>query len=437
MPRGLSVHFLTLGCPKNEVDSDRMTAAVCASAYEVTPELGTADVVVLNTCSFIADAVEESVETALRLAVEWKAAKPGRALVVAGCLPSRYGDALAAEMPEVDAFVPVANEAQLVELLEGLTGVAAEATDGPPRTGLSAPVAYLQVSDGCFRRCSYCTIPYIRGGYRSRPLDDLVAEARVLVAAGAREIVLVGQDVSSYGHDLGEDAPDLAAAARAVAATDGLEWLRLMYVQPDGVTSGLLDLIASEPKLCRYLDMPTQHAARHILRAMNRKGSGDEFLRLLGVVRTRVPGIVLRTSVIAGFPGETDTDVEVLEDFLLLAQFDYAGVFTFSPEEGTPAASMPEQVPGEVRRQRAQRLRDAADRVGFEKAAEHVGATVNVLVEPPGEDEEEPHGRWRGQAPDIDGVVYLDKEISPGSIVPVRIVEAAGYDLMGEVLAQE
>ncbi len=433
MPHGLSVHFLTLGCPKNEVDSDRMAAAVGSSAYQVTPELETADVVVLNTCSFIAEAIEESVEAALRLAADWKAAKPGRALVLAGCLPSRYGDALAAEMPEVDAFVPVANEAQLVELLEGLTGMPGEATDGPSRTSPSGPAAYLQVSDGCFRRCSFCTIPYIRGGYRSRPLEDLVAEAGVLVAGGAREIVLVGQDVSAYGRDLGDGAPTLPAVARAIAGVDGLEWLRLMYVQPDGVTPELLELIASEPKLCRYLDVPMQHAVGRILRAMNRKGSGDEFLRLLGVVRTHVPDIVLRTSVIAGFPGETDTDVEVLEDFLLLARFDYAGVFTFSPEEGTPAASMPNQVPESVRRQRAQRVRDAADRVGFEKAAAHVGSTLDVLVEPPDEDEEEPHGRWRGQAPDVDGVVYLDSELAPGTIAPVRIVEAAGYDLVGEV----
>jgi ribosomal protein S12 methylthiotransferase len=434
MSSGLSVHFVTLGCPKNEVDSDRMAAAVGSSAYVVTPDIEVADVVVLNTCSFIQEAVEESVEAALALAAEWKTARAGRALVVAGCLPSRYGDDLAVSMPEVDAFVPVADEPRLVEVLEGLSGVPAEACEAPPRTSPSGPSAYLQVSDGCFRRCAYCAIPSIRGDYRSRPLPDLVTEARLLVAGGARELVLVGQDISAYGRDLGDGAPGLPEVVRTIAAVDGLEWVRLMYVQPDGITPGLLEVIASDPRVCHYLDVPLQHAARPVLHAMNRKGSGDEFLRLLGVVRGHVPDIVLRTSVIAGFPGETEAHLEVLEDLLLLARFDYAGVFTYSLEEGTPAAALPGQIPTRVRRERAQRLRDVADRIGFEKAAAHVGSTLEVLVDPADDDGEGPHGRWRGQAPDVDGVVYLDTEAPPGAIVNARIVDSAGYDLIGEAI---
>jgi ribosomal protein S12 methylthiotransferase len=434
MPKGLSVHFVTLGCPKNEVDSDRMAAAVSSSSYALTEDDESADVVVVNTCSFIQEAAEESIETVLRLAAEWKAARPGRTLVVAGCLPSRYGGDLTESMPEVDAFVPVADEAQLVELLEGLSGMPAEASEGPPRTSLSGPSAYLQVSDGCFRRCTYCTIPFIRGGYASRLLPDLTAEARLLVEGGARELVLVGQDTSAYGRDLGEGAPDLAEVVRTLAAVDGLDWLRLMYVQPDGITPELLDVIARTPNVCNYLDIPLQHASRPILRAMGRKGSGDEFLRLLGVIRGHIPDVVLRTTVIAGFPGETDTDVEVLEDLLLLARFDYAGVFAYSPEEGTTAAGLPGGVSEAVRRERAQRIRDVADRIGFEKAAAHVGETLDVLVDRPDEDDEGPHGRWRGQAPDVDGVVYLDRDTAPGTIAPVRIVDSVGYDLVGEAM---
>ncbi len=432
MPRRVSVHFVTLGCPKNEVDSDRMAARVGSSAYEVVPELDAADVAVVNTCAFIREATEESVVTVLELAARWKAAAPGRALVVAGCLATRYGADLAAEMPEVDAFVPVADEDALLGVIERLTRMPAEASDGPGRTP-SGSSAYLQVSDGCFRRCAYCAIPYIRGGYRSRPLADLTTEAELLVASGAKEIVLVGQDISAYGRDLGDDAPCLPDVVSTLAAVDGLAWLRLMYVQPDGITPELLEVMAARDNVCRYLDIPVQHASRSILARMNRTGSGDEFLRLLGVVRSFMHDIVLRTSVIAGFPGETDTDVEVLEDFLLLARFDYAGVFQYSAEEGTPAATMPGQVPARVKLARTQRLRDAADVVGFEKAAAHIGATLEVLCEEPAE-EEEPHGRWRGQAPEVDGVVYLDADVAAGTLVRAGIVDSAGYDLIGEVV---
>jgi ribosomal protein S12 methylthiotransferase len=432
MSAPLSVHFVTLGCPKNEVDSDHMAAAVTSSAYRLTDDLETADVAIVNTCAFIADATEESVETVLTLAAEWKAARPGRFLVVSGCLVSRYGDELPQTMPEVDAFVPVANEEQLLELIEGLTGLPAEASDGPGRTP-SGPSAYLQVADGCFRRCAFCTIPFIRGGYRSRPIDDLAAEARLLAASGARELVLVGQDTSGYGHELGDGAPTLSDVVRAVAAAEGIDWVRLMYVQPDGITPELLETMAELPNVVRYLDIPFQHASASVLHAMNRTGSGDEFLRLIKVVRELLPGVVLRTSLIAGFPGETDADIEVLEDFLLAAQLDYAGVFTYSPEEGTAAVDLPGQLPEEVRLERTQRVRDTADRIGFERAAAHVGETLEVLIE--GEEDGDVVGRWRGQAPDVDGVVLLDAAPPAGSLVRAHITGALAYDLVAEVVS--
>jgi ribosomal protein S12 methylthiotransferase len=384
-----SVYFLTLGCPKNEVDTDRMKAAVLGSAFGVAEDPDAADVVVVNTCSFIQDATEESIQTILDVSRSWLPAREGRKLVVAGCMPSRYGADLAESMPEVDAFLPVVQEDALLDVLERLTGVPARsgvrdaAPDSPacpPRTA-SGPSAYLQVSDGCHLRCSYCTIPSIRGPYRSRPLDEIVEEARFLLAGGAREIVLIGQDISSYGRDLGAGAPALADVVRAVARVENLAWLRLMYVQPDGITQELLEVIASEPAVCHYLDMPLQHASASVLKRMRRRGSAAEFLRLIERIRATIPDIVLRTSLIAGFPGETRDDVRELEQFLEDARLDYVGVFSYSPEDGTPAASMPDLPTKRTRLRRAQRLRDVADRVGFEKAANRVGETLDVLVE--------------------------------------------------------
>ena len=426
-----SVHFLTLGCPKNEVDSDRMAASL-AGSFDVVDELDDADVAVVNTCSFIREATEESIGVVLELTGGWKTARPGRAVVVAGCMPARYGDELAESMPEVDAFVPVADEENLLRVVAGITGAQLTAATGdqPTRTA-PGPSAYLQVSDGCHRRCTFCTIPDIRGDYRSRTAAEILAEAWLLVAGGAKELVLVGQDISAWGRDLA-GTPSLASLVRDLAHVEGLKWLRLMYVQPDGITPELLEVIASEPVVCRYLDMPLQHASRPVLRRMARSGDAAEFLRLIGVVRDLVPGVFLRTTLIAGFPGETREDVARLEDFLRDAQLDYMGVFAYSPEEGTPAVSMDGQVPARTRRARAQRLRDLADTIAVPKVASLVGSTLEVLVE--GVDEDGVTvGRHRGQAPEIDGLVLLDREVEPGRIVQVEITDALGYDLLGEV----
>jgi ribosomal protein S12 methylthiotransferase len=424
-----AVHVVTLGCPKNEVDSDRMAASLVAG-FRLVADSDEADVVVVNTCSFIREATEESIEVVMSFATGWKAARPGRALIVAGCMPSRYGDELAAALPEADAFVKVADEASIASVIAGLTGIAAPPVpDGPLRLA-SGPSAYLQVSDGCHRACSFCAIPAIRGPYVSRPSAELAAEAVALVAGGARELVLVGQDVSAWGRDL-PGKPVLADLVRVLARTPGLAWLRLMYVQPDGITPELLEVMASEPTVARYLDMPLQHASRSVLRRMGRSGDGAEFLRLIGVIRSVVPGVVLRTTIIAGFPGETREESETLAAFVRDARLDYTGVFAFSPEEGTPAASLPGQVPPRTRRARTQRLRDLADEVGAERAAAYIGQDIEVLAL--GSEDGEPIGRHRGQAPDVDGVVLLDSEIPAGTLITVTIVDSLGYDLVGEV----
>ncbi len=434
MPQTPAISFITLGCPKNEVDTDRMRAAVAASSFIVVDDHEDADIVVVNTCSFIQDATEESVGTVLDIAAQWLPEREGRQIVVAGCMPARYGDDLSDAMPEVAAFVPVAEEVALVEVLERITGVRAapRGSTSPKRTA-SGPSAYLQISDGCHRSCAYCTIPTIRGPYVSRLLPAIVDEARELVALGAREIVLIGQDITAYGRDL-EGTDTLADVVRAVSEVPGVDWLRLMYVQPDGITDDLLSAMAECPNVCHYLDIPLQHAAKPVLRAMRRAGDSADFLALIARIRRALPDVVLRTTLIAGFPGETTADVRELQRFLTEAAFDYVGVFVYSPEDGTAAAKMDGQIPVRTRRARAQRLRDLADEIGIERAAARVGMTVEVLVEGIDPDEDVVIGRWRGQAPEIDGLVLLDKG-ETGQIVNVTIVDSLGYDLEGEVIA--
>ncbi|MEI7814316.1 MAG: 30S ribosomal protein S12 methylthiotransferase RimO [Coriobacteriia bacterium] len=425
------VAFITLGCPKNEVDTDRMRASVDGSAFRVEDDPGLADVVVVNTCSFIAEATEESIATILDLLGD-KSGGPSPKLVVAGCMPARYGEDLPALLPEVSAFVPVADESGLLEVLERLTGLPAYPDATAPTRTVSGATAYLQIADGCHRHCSYCTIPAIRGPYVSRPLADILAETRELVALGAREIVLIGQDTSAYGRDL-VSTDTLADVVRAVAAVSGVAWLRLMYVQPDGITDDLLAAIAENPNVVRYLDMPLQHASASVLRAMHRSGDAAAFLDLVARVRLALPGVVLRTTIIAGHPGEGAADFATLLNFLEQASLDYVGVFAYSPEEGTDAAILPHQVPARTRRARAQRVRDAADAISVERATGLVGQVLEVLVSGIDPDEGVVVGRWRGQAPEIDGLVLLDRG-EPGQIVSARIVDSIGYDLEGEVL---
>ncbi|PKQ21279.1 MAG: 30S ribosomal protein S12 methylthiotransferase RimO [Actinobacteria bacterium HGW-Actinobacteria-6] len=426
-----AIHFITLGCPKNEVDSDRMSASVGSAGYRVTNDLAEADVAVLNTCAFITDAVEEGISAILELA-EWKSGAPGRAIVVAGCLPSRYGDTVVPEFPEVDAFIPVAEEISLTDVIAGLTGAPAGPGDGGAKRTAPGPTAYLQISDGCHRRCAYCTIPSIRGPYRSAPLGDIVAEARFLVEGGARELVLIGQDISAYGRDL-SSAEGLSDVLRAIIAIPGEFRVRLMYVQPDGVTDELLETMAASEKICQYLDIPLQHAARDVLRRMHRSGDAEAFLQLIGRIRAALPDVSLRTTMMAGFPGETRADARILETFIQDAAFDYVGVFAFSPEEGTEAGSMEGQVPKRTRLARAQRLRDLADTFGIERAVSRVGTEVTVLFE--GVDESGGSiGRTCGQAPEIDGEVVVEDDVPAGETRVVRIIDAAGYDLVGELI---
>ncbi len=430
MPTNPAIHFITLGCPKNEVDSDRMSASLSSAGMGVTDDTSRADVIVLNTCAFITDAVEEAISAILELA-EWKAERAGRRIVVTGCLPSRYGRTVAPELPEVDAFVPVAEEGTLPTVIAGLLGVVPVAGGTGPARTVPGPTAYLQISDGCHRRCAYCTIPAIRGDYRSVPLETIIEEATFLVTHGAKELVLIGQDISAYGRDM-TSGTGLSDVLRAVVAIDGDFRVRLMYVQPDGVTDELLQVMATSDKVCRYLDIPLQHASRDVLRAMHRSGDAGAFLTLLGRIKEALPGVSLRTTVMAGFPGETRADARILEDFLTQAGFDYVGVFAFSPEEGTEAGTMASQVPRRTRVARAQRLRDIADTIGMAQATRRVGEVLPVLFESVDEDGNSV-GRFCGQAPEIDGEVVVAERVGVGEMRDARIIDTAGYDLIGEL----
>lgn len=429
------VAFLTLGCPKNEADTDAMRASVLSSSYELVENYDEADVLVLNTCSFIQEATEESITTALQLSEEWAPRREGRKLLVSGCMPSRYGEELAGALAEVDGFIPVAEEGALLKRIEALTGIAANTVELGNRVlrTVDGPSAYVKISDGCDRTCAYCAIPAIRGPYHSRPVDEVLDEVRALVAGGVKEVVLIGQDTGIWGRDL-PAKPNLASLLRLVSEAAGDAWVRVMYLQPDGIDDELLDTMASLPNVCRYFDIPLQHASKRVLRSMHRRGSYEEFVAMIDRIRERVEGAVIRTTVIAGYPGETREEAAELLRFLEEVRFDYVGVFAYSQEEGTPASVLEDQVPMRTRKARAQRLRDVADQIGFELTAARIGEEHDVLIESLDEDEGCTTflGRWMGQAPEIDGAVHLATgEI--GSVVRAVFTDAFCYELEGEV----
>jgi ribosomal protein S12 methylthiotransferase len=432
------VCFVTLGCAKNEVDTDRMRAHIEADPrLTCTDDPNDAQLIVVNTCSFLVSAVEEGIETTLALVAERVDGQLACPVVMCGCIPARYGsEGLAAEMPEVAAFVPVAEEDGIAEVAARALGLEPLSDAGEPAVArtVQAAFAYVKISDGCDRFCSFCAIPYIRGRYYSRPLDQIMAEVRMLLEGGVRELVLIGQDTGIWGHDL-PGAPTLAQLLRTVAeaARPYGAWVRVLYLQPEGLTDDLVAAIRDTPEVVKYIDIPLQHAAADVLARMNRTGSRAEFLAMVRRLRAEVPGITLRTTALVGFPGETEEEFEELCGFLEEAAFDYCAVFAYSQEEGTAAAEMDGQVPEDVKLEREQRVRDLADECGFASAAQRIGGTYRVLVdavEDDGDGNVELVGRAAFQSPDSDGVVHLgDLDAAMGDFVEVRIDDAACYEL--------
>ena len=447
------VGFISLGCPKNLVDSEVMMGHLKQNGYEITSDAAEADTVVVNTCGFIDSAKKESILTILE-AAQLKSNGQAQRLVVAGCLVERYRDELKAEIPEVDAFIgtnqindilavcdPKINTRSLPVIPLGNQSATYLYDDSTPRV-LATPshYAFVKIAEGCDRPCAFCFIPQMRGHFRSRRFGSIIAEAHQLAEEGVKEIILVAQDSSRYGEDLGkQDA--LARLLRELAHTDGIEWVRVMYTYPTHISDSFLDVLAEEAKAVKYLDMPLQHASRNVLKLMKRGGNRKSLERLIERVRQRVPGIAVRTTFISGFPGETEADFEELRSFIKNVEFDRVGVFTYSDEEGTPAFDLPDKVPHRTAARRRTSLMKEQAKISRRKNKARVGEVVQVLFE--GESKESEllwQGRMETQAPDIDGCVLINDVpdgVLPaaGQIVNVEITEAHDYDLIGRILA--
>lgn len=434
--------IVTLGCAKNEVDSDRMRALLLAAGFEETTDTDVADVAIVNTCSFLASATEESVEATLELAEERAAGVRACPIVMCGCVPSRYGDALADELPEVAAFVRAEDEDGIVDVVRDVLGIRGDERGEKPellRT-IEGTSAFVKISEGCDRFCTFCAIPYIRGRYHSRPADEVVSEVRSLMEGGVREVVLIGQDTGVWGCDLGEGetlAALLRRVAEAVRPYGG--WVRVLYLQPEGMTDELIATIRDVPEVLPYIDIPIQHCSARVLKAMGRSGSPEELHALFVRLRSEIPGMVLRTTGMAGFPGETDDEADELYEFIAEEAFDYCSVFAYSQEDGTAAARMDGQVDEDVKLERTQRLIDLTEQLGFAATAAHVGERVRVIVDgvEQTEDGVELIGHAWFQAPDSDGAVHIPYgEAAVGDIVTVDLVDSFCYELVGELVGE-
>jgi ribosomal protein S12 methylthiotransferase len=439
------VYMHTLGCPKNRVDSEVMLGTLAEAGYRLVREPEQAEVIVVNTCGFIESAKVESVDAIVELA-EQKRSGRCKKLVVTGCLVQRHAKDLAKALPEVDHFLGTGAYAEVAKIVSDAQAKRLVVPDpdfvhsaSTPRVNsLPSHTAYLKVSEGCDNACAFCIIPKLRGPQRSRPVEDVVAEAEALAAQGTIELSLVAQDLTAYGTDL-PGRPRLHALLRALAKVDGIRWIRCHYAYPRDVPEALVETIASEPKIVKYLDMPLQHSSDRLLRAMKR-GRDSVFLRgLIARLRDGIPGLALRTSLIVGLPGETEADFQDLLRFVEEARFERLGVFEFSPEDGTPAAEMSRQVPEKVKRARFESIMELQQGISRAHQQAMIGRRLEVLVE--GASEETEHllaGRHAQQAPEIDGLTYVNDGVAyPGEIVTVEVTDASAYDLVGRVVARE
>jgi len=427
--------MVSLGCPKNQVDAEQMLGVLAGSGFEITPEQNEADIIVVNTCGFIESAKEESIEAILEAA---KMKKEGRCskVIVAGCLAQRYRDELLKELPEADAIIGTAEIGRIGEICRTTLGGSGRVLEvsspamvyGLPRLSTTPRhYRYLKIAEGCSNRCSYCAIPIIRGNFTSRPFASILDEAKMLADDGAKELVLLAQDSTAYR----DGEAGLALLLESLTRVPGVEWVRLMYAYPGRISRELMAVMAGNEKICKYLDMPIQHFDDKVLAAMNRKGTSKDIRATIEGLRRRVPGIALRTSLIVGFPGETEAAFKRLLAFVKEAEFEHLGVFTFSPEEGTPASRLKPQVPADSAAERLDRLMKAQAKVSLRKNRALIGTRHRVLID--GMEDLALMGRLSTQAPEIDGVVYLSEtEAEPGEFVEVTITDAKEYDLMGE-----
>ena len=434
-----TVGMVSLGCAKNLVDSENMLGMLRDRGYTIVNDPAEAEIIFVNTCGFIEPAKEESIETIFEMA-EYKKTGKLKKLFVTGCLAQRYADVLASEMVEVDGFMGVADYARLYDMIDEAEngGRPIYMNDGERffncgRVLTTAPFsAYVKISDGCDNKCTYCAIPLIRGAYASRPFDDIVAECKRLADDGVTEISLIAQDTSRYGCDMGDGSYQLTELLQEISKIEGIHWLRVLYCYPDSVEDRLIDEIANNPKIAPYLDLPLQHINDEMLKKMNRRGTSEWIKSRIAECKKK--GIIVRTTMIVGFPGETEEQFEELAQFVKEARFDRLGAFTYSPEEGTPAAIMPNQIDEEVKQTRLDQLMMLQQAVSMENNEARIGTECEVLVE--GCDEDGWYGRSIYEAPESDGCIRLiaDGELTPGEYIMAKIVDADAYDLTAEVI---
>ena len=444
----MKIGFVSLGCPKNQLDTEIMLHEIVQAGYEITPEDIDADVIIVNTCAFIESAKKEAIDNILDVA--WlKKHRKLQAIIVTGCLSERYGEEILKELPEVDAVLGVGSIHRIVEAIEFVTAKARKKKEkfyahddcNTVRLGgdrvLTTPdyAAYIKIAEGCDNRCAYCAIPSIRGKFRSRPMEDLVAEAKQLEALGVKELTVVAQDITRYGLDLyGKYA--LAELLHRITEETTIPWIRLLYCYPDKITDELIAEMRDNPRILKYIDLPLQHISDHMLSAMNRHGDGSMIREVLAKLRREIPEIVIRTTFIVGFPGETEEDFAELCEFIKEQRFDHAGVFTYSREEGTDAYDMADQIDEQVKQDRMDLLMREQMEINEALNREKVGKIVDVICEDYDPVAEVHFGRSSADAPEIDGKVYFKSEerIAPGSFVKVKVRRVVDYDLYGFVV---
>lgn len=437
------IGFVSLGCAKNLTDTETMLALLKNENYIITSDADDADVIVINTCAFIDSAKEESINTILEMAEKKKT--KCELLVVAGCLAQRYADDIKKEIPEADIILGTNDYPHIAEAIDDfykkgkkdvfVSGANEHVTDELPRE-ISTPAhyAYLKIADGCDNFCTYCIIPKLRGKYRSRSLQSIVSEAKSLAERGVKEIILVAQDTAYYGCDNGKS--ELCALLESLSEIDGIEWIRLQYCYPENITDDLIDEIAKNEKVVNYIDMPLQHVSDRILKKMGRKSSFCEINSLIDKLRAKIPDISIRTSLIAGFPGETKEDFEILKGFLADKKLDKVGVFTYSREEGTPAAGFDNQIDDFEKEDRKNELMELQNKISLEKNKAKIGKTACAIIDFYDEGELCYIGRTYGDTPDVDECAYIYSayELASGDIVKIKVLDAHDYDITGEVI---
>ena len=446
----MNILFVSLGCDKNLVDTEVLLGLLAKKGHQMIDDETQADIVIVNTCCFIHDAKEESIQTILEMA-QLKETAVLKKLIVTGCLAQRYKEEILEEIPEVDAVLGTTSYDEIAEVIDGLFSdspmeradarMIMKDVDYLPETQKGRLVttgghfAYLKIAEGCDKHCTYCIIPKIRGNFRSVPMEELIDEAKELADQGVKELILVAQETTLYGKDIyGEKS--LPRLLKALCKIQGLRWIRILYCYPEEITDELIQVIKEEPKICHYLDLPIQHASDAILKRMGRKTSKEQLISIIGKLREEIPDITLRTTLITGFPGETDEQHEELMDFVDQMEFERLGVFTYSPEEDTPAAEMPDQISEEIKQDRQAELMELQQDIVFDRNEDLIGEEMLVMIEGKVADENAYVGRTYRDAPNVDGLIFVntDEELVSGDFAKVKVTGAMDYDLIGELL---